>query len=247
MSNISRKIVLLISLRSKQESTSNYEIRRARMACALRRNATNTLVNASSAPYGACFGRRPKSRIIPPMIVENASTIVGKNVYIAPTSYVGGAVTLGDDVTVMHHVCIRGDVSHIRIGRRVNVQDGTVIHTHSGVDLDIEDDVSIGHRAVVHCTRVMAGSLIGIGSIVLDGSVIGRHCLVAAGALVPPNTIVPDGKVIMGVPGKIVRDVTAQEREYMAYVVRNYMELGRRHAAGEYACAAAGPQSVRHD
>ncbi|MBX3395373.1 MAG: gamma carbonic anhydrase family protein [Phycisphaerae bacterium] len=171
------------------------------------------------------------------MIVENARVILGNNVYIAPTAYVGGAVTLGDHCTIMHHVCIRGDVSHIRIGSRVNVQDGTVIHTHGGVDLDIEDDVSIGHRAVIHCTRVMSGSLIGIGSIVLDGSIIGRNCLVAAGALVPPNTVVPEGKVLMGVPAKIVRDVTEQEREYMRYVTRNYMELGLRHARGDYPCA----------
>ncbi|HWL94020.1 MAG TPA: gamma carbonic anhydrase family protein [Phycisphaerae bacterium] len=170
-------------------------------------------------------------------IVENARTLLGKNVYIAPTSYVGGAVTIGDDTAVMHYVCIRGDVSAIRIGARVNVQDGTVIHTHGGVDLDIEDDVSIGHRAVVHCTRVMTGALIGIGSIVLDGSVIGRQCIVAAGAVVAPNTIVPDGKLLMGVPARIVRDVSDKEREYLRYVVRNYVELGRRHARGEYANA----------
>ncbi len=146
------------------------------------------------------------------MIVENAKTILGKNIYIAPTAYVGGAVTIGDDCTIMHHVCIRGDVSAIRIGRRVNVQDGTVIHTHSGIDLDIEDDVGIGHRAVVHCTRVSAHSLIGIGSIVLDGSIIGRDCIIAAGAVVPPNTTIPDGKLVMGIPGKIVRDTTPKER-----------------------------------
>lgn len=171
---------------------------------------------------------------LPPQIVRNAQTVIGANVYVAPTAYVGGAVSIGDDSTIMHHVCIRGDVSAIRIGARVNVQDGTVIHTHGGVDLDIEDEVSIGHRAVVHCTRVMKGALIGIGSIVLDGCVIGRESLIAAGAVVPPNTIVPDGKVVMGIPGKIIRDVTPQEREYFRYVVRNYQELGRRHAAGEY-------------
>ena len=134
----------------------------------------------------------------------------------------------------MHHVTIRGDVSAIRIADRVNIQDGTVIHTHRGVDLDIESDVSIGHRAVVHCTRIGAGSLIGIGSIVLDGCVIGRDCIIAAGAVVPPNTTIPDGKMVMGVPGKIVRDTTMQERQYAEYVVRSYVELGRLHDAGKY-------------
>jgi len=163
-----------------------------------------------------------------------ADVVLGRNIYIAPTAYVGGAVTLGDDCTVMHHVTIRGDVSAIRIGDRVNVQDGTVIHTHRGVDLDIDSDVSIGHRAVVHCTRVGSGSLIGIGSIVLDGCVIGRNCIIAAGAVVPPNTTIPDGKMVMGVPGRIVRDTTTQERQYAEYVARSYVELGRLHEAGKY-------------
>jgi len=163
-----------------------------------------------------------------------ADIALGRNVYIAPTAYVGGAVTLGDDCTVMHHVTIRGDVSAIRIADRVNIQDGSIIHTHRGVDLEIESDVSIGHRAVVHCTRIRSGSLIGIGAIVLDGCVIGRDCIIAAGAVVAPNTTIPDGKMVMGVPGKVLRDTTEQERQYAAYVVRSYVELGRLHDAGKY-------------
>ncbi len=173
------------------------------------------------------------------MIIQSGKVKLGKNVYIAPTSYVAGAVTVGDDVTIMHHVMIRGDVSRISIGDRVNVQDGSIIHTRGGVDLSIEADVSLGHRAVVHCTRVGRGSLIGIGAIVLDGCDIGEHCIIAAGALVPPDTRIPDGKMVMGLPAKIVRDVTENERKYMQYVVSNYIELGKRHAAGEYPNAAA--------
>lgn len=160
--------------------------------------------------------------------------VLGKDVYIAPTAYVGGDVTLGDQCTVMHHVTIRGDVSAIRIGRRVNIQDGTVIHTNRGVQLDIEDDVAIGHHAVVHCRRVGAGTLIGIGAIVLDDCEIGRGCLIAAGALVPPNTKVPDGKVVMGVPGKVVRETTETERLYFEEVRESYIHLGRLHAKGVY-------------
>lgn len=160
--------------------------------------------------------------------------VLGKEVYIAPTAYVGGEVTLGDQCTVMHHVTIRGDVSAIRIGNRVNVQDGTVIHTNRGVPLDIDDDVSIGHHAVVHCRRVGSGTLIGIGAIVLDDCEIGRGCLIAAGALVPPKTMVPDGKVVMGVPCKIVRDTTEEERLYFREVNESYIHLGRLHAADKY-------------
>lgn len=168
------------------------------------------------------------------MIVENGRVELGQHVYIAPTAYVGGAVRIGDETTIMHHVSIRGDVSHIRIGRRVNVQDGAVIHTTSGIDLDIEDDVSIGHRAIVHCVRVKSESLIGMGAIVLDGCTIGHRCIIGAGAVVPPNTIVPDGKVVMGVPGKVVRDIREEELGYLKYVVENYRELGKRHALGAF-------------
>ncbi len=172
------------------------------------------------------------------MAVE-ANIVLGRNVYIAPTAYVGGEVTLGDECTVMHHVVIRGDVSAIRIGRRVNVQDGSIVHTQTGVDLDIEDDVGIGHRAVVHCRRVGSNTLIGIGAIVLDGCIIGRDCIIAAGALLPPNTEIPDGKMVMGMPAKIVREVTDEERAYIRHVIENYVQLGRLHARGDYPNAAA--------
>ena len=159
---------------------------------------------------------------------------IGKNVYIAPTAYVGGKVTLGDDCTVMHHVVIRGDVSTVTIGRRVNVQDGTIIHTRKGVPLVIADDVAIGHRAVVHCRRVGPQALIGTGAIVLDDAEIGAGSIVAAGAVVPPGTQVPDGKLVVGIPARVARDVTDRDRGYQASVIQDYMDLGRAHAAGRY-------------
>ncbi len=158
----------------------------------------------------------------------------GANVFVASTAYVGGDVTLDDDVSVMHHVTIRGDVSAIRIGPRCNVQDGSVLHTKTGVDMEIGAEVGIGHRAVVHCRRVGAGSLIGIGAIVLDDAEIGADCLIAAGALVTPGTKIPDGKVVLGMPARVARDLTEKDREYMRFVVQRYLNLGRRHAAGEF-------------
>lgn len=172
------------------------------------------------------------------MSIKPSLVVLGRNVYVAPTAYVGGEVTLGDGCTVMHQVVIRGDVSAIRIGRRVNVQDGSIIHTRCGIPLDIEDEVSIGHRAVVHCRRVGEGSLIGTGAIVLDDCEIGRGCIIGAGAVLPPGRIIPDGKVVMGVPGVVVRDTTEEERAYVHDVVERYVELGRKHAAGLYPNAA---------
>lgn len=163
---------------------------------------------------------------------------LGRDVYIAPTAFVAGRVTLGEASSVWHHVMIRGDVAAIRIGNRVNIQDGTIVHTETDVDLDIADDVAIGHRAVVHCRRIGRATLIGIGAIVLDRAEIGDGCIVAAGAVVPPGMKVPDGKVVMGVPAKIVRETTNDERDYHRHVVERYVLLAKKHGAGVYPNAA---------
>ena len=165
---------------------------------------------------------------------ENPQPRLGEGVYIAPTAYVGGDVVLGDESTVMHQAVIRGDIAPIRIGRRVNVQDGAIVHTRFGVQLDIGDDVGIGHRAVVHCRLVGERCLIGTGAIVLDDCEIGSRCIVAAGTVLPPGTKVSDGSVVMGVPGKRVRDVTSADIAVIDHVVRSYVELGKMHAAGRY-------------
>jgi carbonic anhydrase/acetyltransferase-like protein (isoleucine patch superfamily) len=166
--------------------------------------------------------------------VNAVHPVLGPNVYIAPTAYVGGDVILGPDCTVMHQVVIRGDVSRITLGARVNVQDAAVIHTKTGVPLEIGDDVSIGHRAVVHCRRVGPGTLVGIGAIVLDDAEVGAGCIIAAGAVLPPGTRIPDGKVVVGIPGRVARDVTDEDRRYLAFVTQRYLTLSREHAAGRY-------------
>ncbi len=158
--------------------------------------------------------------------------VFGQRVYVAPTAYVAGDVVIGDDSTVMHHVVIRGDIAPIRIGSRVNVQDGSILHIQRGVPLEIDDDVGIGHRTVVHCRHVGSRTLIGTGSIVLDGCEIGKECIIAAGAVLSPGTKVPDGSVVMGIPGRIVRQTTSKDLEAIDHVVRSYIELGRLHASG---------------
>lgn len=166
------------------------------------------------------------------------SPTIGRNVYIAPSSIVCGDVTIGDATTIMYQVLIRGDVAPIRIGARCNIQDGTVVHTKTGVPLDIADDVAVGHRAVVHCRRIGSRTLIGIGAIVLDDCEIGENCVIGAGAVVPPGMIIPSGKVAFGVPAKIVRDATPRDIEYVAFVLNNYDRLAKEHAAGRFSVAA---------
>ncbi len=158
----------------------------------------------------------------------------GRDVYIAPTAYVAGDLVIGDESTIMHHVVVRADIAPIRIGARVNLQDGTVVHTSFGVPLDIADDVGVGHRAVVHCRRVGSRTLIGTGAIVLDDCEIGSHCLIAAGTLLTPRTVIPDGSVVMGIPGKVVREVNERDLAIIDHVISSYVRLGRLHAAGRF-------------
>ena len=167
-------------------------------------------------------------------MLKPANPTIGANAYIAETAYVAGHVTLGDDVTVMHHVVIRGDVAPIAIGHRVNIQDGTVVHTRTDVPLDIGSDVAIGHRAVVHGESVGPRTLIGIGAIVLDNARIGERCLIAAGAVVAPGTVIPDRSLVMGLPARVVRPTTDEDVQMIDEIVAGYVELGRAHAAGAF-------------
>lgn len=156
------------------------------------------------------------------------------SVFVANSAVIVGDVELGDGCNVWHHCVIRGDVAPIRVGRRVNIQDGSLLHCNNLVTLEIADDVAVGHQAVVHCKRVGARTLVGTRATVLDDCEIGEDCLIAAGALVPPRTIVPDGSVVMGVPGKVIRPIRSAEREYVRYVVERYQDLAREHAAGKF-------------
>jgi len=154
------------------------------------------------------------------------------NAYFAHNATVVGDVTVGQHASFWFNAVVRGDVAPVTIGRRVNVQDGARIHCDTGIANVIEDDVTIGHGAIVHGAFVGAGSLIGMGATLLGRTKIGRECLVAAGAVVPPGLEVPDGMVVMGVPGKIVRPVKEEELSYMRWLVPHYVELAEKYAAG---------------
>jgi carbonic anhydrase/acetyltransferase-like protein (isoleucine patch superfamily) len=154
--------------------------------------------------------------------------------YAARTAVICGDVRLGTDCNIWHHTVIRGDVAPIRLGDRVNVQDGSVLHCKLNVPLEIASEVVIGHLACVHCTRVGSRTLIGTRATVLDDCVVGEDCLIAAGALLPPGMVVPDGSVVMGMPGKIVRPIRDEERAYIRRVIDGYVKLAQRHEAGDF-------------
>jgi len=153
--------------------------------------------------------------------------------YLADTARVTGTVRLGAGASIWYGAAVRGDVADIAIGPGTNVQDNATVHCDSGKPNGIGAGVSIGHNAVVHGRSVGDGTLIGMGAIVMGETVIGAGCLIAAGALVPPGLEVPDGHVVMGVPGRVVRPVSDDERSYLAWLGPHYVELAKRYALGE--------------
>jgi len=156
-------------------------------------------------------------------------------VLLAHNATVVGDVLIGEQSSVWFNAVIRGDVAPVRIGKRVNVQDNCTIHCDTDVENVIEDDVTIGHGAIVHGLFVGAGSLIGMHATLLSRTRIGRGCLIAAGAVVPPDLVVPDGMAVMGVPGKIVRPVKQDELKYMRWLNPHYVELAEKYSAGAFA------------
>lgn len=155
---------------------------------------------------------------------------LGARVFVAPGAVVVGDVALGEDTSVWYQCVVRGDVNRVRIGARTNIQDGTIVHvTTAKWPTDIGEDVTVGHRAVLHGCQIGAGALIGIGAIVLDGAVIGAGAQVAAGALVSPRTEVPPGTLVMGVPARVKRDLTEEEVADLRRQAHHYVELARHH------------------
>lgn len=154
--------------------------------------------------------------------------------YIAPGAVVVGEVVLSPGVNIWYGSVVRGDIARITIGPRVNIQDGTIIHTDHDQNQDIEEGVVVGHAAVLHGRRIGRDSLIGIGARLLSGSDIGERCLIAAGAVVTEGRRIPDGSVVMGIPGKVVRQVTAEELQRTREINAHYLELAQRYARGAY-------------
>lgn len=159
--------------------------------------------------------------------------VIDPTAFVDQSAQVIGDVTLGETSSVWMNVVVRGDVHHIRIGDRTNIQDGTIVHvmrdTHPTV---IGDEVTIGHGAVIHGCTIESRCLIGMGAILLNGAVIGSDCIVAAGALVPEGTTVPPRSLVMGSPGRVRRTLTEAEiasiLDYAERYVRyrlDYMEF----------------------
>lgn len=149
--------------------------------------------------------------------------------WVAPGAVVVGRVTLGRASSVWYGSVLRGDDEEIVVGAECNIQDLCCLHADPGTPAVLEDRVSLGHKAMVHGAHVETGSLIGIGAIVLNGARIGSGTLIAAGALVPPGKKIPSGVLVAGTPGKIVRELTDDDRLVLEHTPEVYVAKARQH------------------
>jgi len=155
---------------------------------------------------------------------EHRVTTETEDYWIAPSASVIGKVILHDKASVWFGATLRGDNENIIIGERSNVQDNSVLHTDLGFPLSIGCNVSIGHMVMLHGCIIGDGTLVGIGSIILNGARIGENCLIGANSLITEGKKIPPNSLVMGAPGQIVREITAKDREGLAYASEHYVE-----------------------
>lgn len=150
---------------------------------------------------------------------------IHSSVFIADGVHIIGDVEIGKDCSVWYNTVIRGDVNYIRIGERTNIQDNTVIHvTNKIFPTHIGSNVTIGHSAVIHACTIHDYSLIGMGAVILDDVKVGPFALVAAGAVVTMGTVIPEGTLAAGVPAKVIRRLTDEERQTLIQSAQNYID-----------------------
>ncbi len=167
------------------------------------------------------------SRIIPH---HDVTPQIHPSVFLAEGSIVIGDVVIGEDSSLWYNSVLRGDIHSIRIGARTNIQDLSVGHVLTGTwPLIIGDDVTVGHRVVLHGCEIKSGSLIGMGSILLDGAVVGEEALVGAGSLVTEKMVIPPRTLALGSPAKVKRDLTAEELALLKTSAPHYVENARSH------------------
>ena len=155
--------------------------------------------------------------------------VPGKNCFIAENATLVGEVHLADNVSIWFNAVLRADSSPITIGENSNIQDGTVCHGEKDHPLTVGKNVTVGHKAMIHGCTIGDNCIIGINSVVMNGAVIGDNCIIGSGALVTEGKIIPPGSLVLGAPGKVVKEVSDAQREMIADSARHYVENGLRY------------------
>jgi gamma-carbonic anhydrase len=152
---------------------------------------------------------------------------VHPSAFVAEGACLIGEVEIGEDASVWFNAVLRGDINRIRVGRRANVQDGTIVHVTRQYPVVIEDEVTVGHQAMLHGCRIEKYTLIGMNAVVLDNARIGPFAIIAAGSVVREQSVVPEGVLAAGVPAKIIRHLTDDERLMLRQSADNYVHYAR--------------------
>lgn len=148
--------------------------------------------------------------------------------FLAPNAWIIGDVHIGPDSSCFFGAVIRGDIQEIRIGKRTNVQEHALLHTSHGMNpLEIGDNVTIGHRSILHGCRVESNTLVGMGATILDNAIIGEQCIIGAHSLVTKGTVIAPRTLVMGTPAKAIRTLTPAEISSLGASADNYAELSR--------------------
>lgn len=152
---------------------------------------------------------------------------IAESAYLADYSIITGDVKIGEESSIWFHTVIRGDVAPTIIGNRVNIQDHSVLHQSPNNPLILEDDVTVGHKVMLHSSIIRKNALIGMGATVLDGAEIGEGAFIGAGSLVPPGKTIPPHSLAFGSPVKVIRELNEEDRKDMARIRQSYVEKGQ--------------------
>ena len=156
--------------------------------------------------------------------VQGKRPELGSENFVSVSAQIIGDVHSGSECSFWYQVVVRGDVSPIKIGNQVNIQDGAVIHgTYQRHSVHLHDGVSIGHNCTVHGCEIGEGTLVGMGATVMDGVKVGARCLIGAGSLLPPGKVYPENSLIVGSPAKVIRTLTHEEHELLAKTTEHYL------------------------
>jgi carbonic anhydrase/acetyltransferase-like protein (isoleucine patch superfamily) len=163
-----------------------------------------------------------------PIIPFNAKTpTVSPTTFVAPDAWIIGDATIGSDVSIFFNVVIRGDIQPITIGAGSNLQEHVLVHTsHDMAPVSIGSNVTVGHRAILHGCSIGSTTLIGMGATILDNAQIGDYCIIGAHTLIPKGAVIPSRSLVLGTPGKVVREITPEEAQSLEQSARSYTELG---------------------
>ncbi len=160
--------------------------------------------------------------------LESKQPVVAGSAWVADNATVIGDVRLGESTSIWFNTVVRGDCDTISIGARSNIQDSSVLHADIGVPLTIGENVTVGHMVMLHGCTVGDGSLIGIGSVILNRAVIGKSCIIGANSLIPEGKVIPDRSLVMGSPGKVVRELNDQEVAMLLMSAAHYVDNAER-------------------